>query len=286
MKPTRRQFLKGVKNVAVSTSPVGRVLNKAGSLLTKPVTRKVGVYSSDHIVGDHEFMSEYRMGVSDIPVDKKTGKYDPDFKSYQDIEYKKPQLKDPHLAFGDPDISKHQEKNPWDEKIGEIDVPDFDIKGSFEKPKVIGDWKSSYTNKEMRSYQLGDSDFGYKKFRPEQIKNIKSTLSKGRKLFGLYQEAQRVKSLVENTKGEPKQIENKAKKSKVQKRLEHSTQQRNSALTQKPKSKVEWSKYFSGASRLSGIGLGLEMASWISPGGKTGDATIDAWNKKNDKKKK
>ena len=296
MKPTRRQFLRGAKDLAVTASPAGRVLNKAGSLLTKPVTRKVGVYLSDHIVGDHQTMMEYNLGVWDIPVEKKTGLYNPKYQErggpeHHEIEYKRPELKDPHLEFRSMDSEDYY---PDDEKIGEIDVPDFDILGQDDKPwtgegkpKLVGDFEGSISDKEIKSYQLGDSDFGYKKFNPKQVENIKTVLGKGRKLLGLYEEAQRIKSLYDNTEGKPKQIvENpeKPKKTPVQKRIEHSTKQR-TALAQNPSSGIPWGDIIRvGVSRLSGVGAGLELASYISPGGSTGDATLENWYKKNGRK--
>jgi hypothetical protein len=289
MKPTRRQFIKGAKNLAVSASPAGRALNKAGTLLTKPVTRKVGVYLSDHIVGDFEMMSEYKIGVWDVPVEKKTGLYSSKFggkggPDLHEIEYKRPELKDPHLEFRSLDSDDY---SPYDEKIGEIDVPDLRFEGDIDNLEVKGDPKQYITDADIRSYQLGDSDYGYKDFGPQRLENIKSALSKGRKLLGMYEEAQRVKSLYENTEGKPKQIENKPKepqKSSIQKRIEHSTKGR-TALSQKPSSGINWGEIFKvGASRLSGIGLGLELASHISPGGSVGDASLENWYKKNARK--
>jgi len=290
MKPTRRQFIKGAKNLAVSVSPAGRALNKAGTLLTKPVTRKVGVYLSDHIVGDPEIISEYNMGVWDVPVEKKTGLYNPNFgreggPDLHEIEYKRPELKDPHLAFGDPKEGTVGDK--YDIKIGEIEVPDIRFEGDIDNLEVKGDPKQYITDADIRSYQLGDSDYGYKDFGPQRLENIKSALSKGRKLLGMYEEAQRIKSLYENTEGKPKQIENKPKepqKSSIQKRIEHSSKGR-TALSQKPSSGINWGEIFKvGASRLSGIGLGLELASHISPGGSVGDASLENWYKKNARK--
>jgi hypothetical protein len=289
MKPTRRQFIKGAKNLAVSASPAGRALNKAGTLLTKPVTRKVGVYLSDHIVGDFEMMSEYKIGVWDVPVEKKTGLYSSKFggkggPDLHEIEYKRPELKDPHLEFRSLDSDDY---SPYDEKIGEIDVPDLRFEGDIDNLEVKGDPKQYITDADIRSYQLGDSDYGYKDFGPQRLENIKSALSKGRKLLGMYEEAQRVKSLYENTEGKPKQIENKPKepqKSSIQKRIEHSTKGR-TALSQKPSSGINWGEIFKvGASRLSGIGLGGELASHISPGGSVGDASLENWYKKNARK--
>ena len=289
MKPTRRQFIKGAKNLAVSVSPAGKALNKAGTLLTKPVTRKVGVYLSDHIVGDFEMMSEYKIGVWDVPVEKKTGLYSSKFggkggPDLHEIEYKRPELKDPHLEFRSLDSDDY---SPYDEKIGEIDVPDLRFEGDIDNLEVKGDPKQYITDADIRSYQLGDSDYGYKDFGPQRLENIKSALSKGRKLLGMYEEAQRVKSLYENTEGKPKQIENKPKepqKSSIQKRIEHSTKGR-TALSQKPSSGINWGEIFKvGASRLSGIGLGLELASHISPGGSVGDASLENWYKKNARK--
>jgi hypothetical protein len=301
MNPTRREFLRGAKDLAVTASPAGRVLNKAGSLLTKPVTRKVGVYLTDNIVGDHQTMMEYNMGVMDIPVEKKTGLYNPKYggrggPDHHEIEYKRPELKDPHLEFrsinskteiGSPQIHTNDSSYSGEEKIGEIDVPDIRFVGDVENFKVEGDVKKYIADEEIYSYQMGDSDYGYKKFRPEQIKSLKSVLSKGRKLYRLYEEAQRVKSLYDNTEGKPKQIvENpeKPKKTPVQKRIEHSTKQR-TALAQKPSSGIPWGDVIRvGISRLSGIGAGLELASYISPGGSTGDATLENWYKKNGRK--
>ena len=289
MKPTRRQFIKGAKNLAVSVSPAGKALNKAGTLLTKPVTRKVGVYLSDHIVGDFEMMSEYKIGVWDVPVEKKTGLYSSKFggkggPDLHEIEYKRPELKDPHLEFRSLDSDDY---SPYDEKIGEIDVPDLRFEGDIDNLEVKGDPKQYITDADIRSYQLGDSDYGYKDFGPQRLENIKSALSKGRKLLGMYEEAQRVKSLYENTEGKPKQIENKPKepqKSSIQKRIEHSSKGR-TALSQKPSSGINWGEIFKvGASRLSGIGLGLELASHISPGGSVGDASLENWYKKNARK--
>ena len=289
MKPTRRQFIKGAKNLAVSVSPAGKALNKAGTLLTKPVTRKVGVYLSDHIVGDFEMMSEYKIGVWDVPVEKKTGLYSSKFggkggPDLHEIEYKRPELKDPHLEFRSLDSDDY---SPYDEKIGEIDVPDLRFEGDIDNLEVKGDPKQYITDADIRSYQLGDSDYGYKDFGPQRLENIKSALSKGRKLLGMYEEAQRMKSLYENTEGKPKQIENKPKepqKSSIQKRIEHSTKGR-TALSQKPSSGINWGEIFKvGASRLSGIGLGLELASHISPGGSVGDASLENWYKKNARK--
>ena len=160
MKPTRRQFIKGAKNLAVSVSPAGKALNKAGTLLTKPVTRKVGVYLSDHIVGDFEMMSEYKIGVWDVPVEKKTGLYSSKFggkggPDLHEIEYKRPELKDPHLEFRSLDSDDY---SPYDEKIGEIDVPDLRFEGDIDNLEVKGDPKQYITDADIRSYQLGDSD--------------------------------------------------------------------------------------------------------------------------------
>jgi len=270
MKPTRRQFLKGAKNLAVSASPAGRVLNKAETLLTKPFTRKVGVYLTDP-------KSLARR------IDDLSG-------------YPKPNVHDPHLSYGHTNPAIHnvtyydsktggltaphpKPKGEWQKKIGEIEVPSFEI--NFQTGERKGDINAP-SDLDIHAYQEGIKQG----LDENRIGNIKSVLGKGRKLYGLYQEAQRVQSIVKNTEGKPKQIENKTeqpKKTSVQKRLEHSTQQRKSQLTQKPKSEVNWSKYLSGFSKMSGIGIGLEMASWISPGGKTGDATLDAWNRKYNK---
>ena len=271
MKPTRRQFIKGAKNLAVSASPAGRALNKAGTLLTKPFTRKVGVYLTDP-----KSLARRIDDLSGFP---------------------KPNVHDPHLSYGPTNPAIHnvtyydsktggltaphpKPKGEWQKKIGEIEVPNFEI--NFQTGERKGDINAP-SDLDIHAYQEGimhDVD-------KNRIENIKSVLGKGRKLYGLYQEAQRVKSLYENIEGKPKQIENKPiepQKSSIQKRIEHSSKGR-TALSQKPSSGINWGEIFKvGASRLSGIGLGLELASHISPGGSVGDASLENWYKKNARK--
>ena len=271
MKPTRRQFLRGAKDLAVTASPAGRVLNKAGSLLTNPFTRKVGVYLTDP---------------------KSLARRIDDFSGYP-----KPNVHDPHLSYGstnpaihnvtyyDPKIGGLTAPHPkpigeWQEKIGEIEVPNFEI--NFKTGKRRGDINAP-SDLDIQAYQEGINQG----LDENRIGNIKSLLGKGRKLHSLYQEAQRVKSLYDTIEGKPKQIDEKPEKPKktpVQKRIEHSTKQR-TALAQKPFSGIPWGDVIRvGISRLSGVGAGLELASYISPGGSTGDATLENWYKKNARK--